>query len=218
MFSIGTCNSKIANCGTMGERRRHSVAKNFLVALAIVVSLSRPAFAAVISLPPSINAQTPQNLSSTSNNNHCISDRSWVGSVTYAADCIHAVLYLYETEVGKRRTPKTDYEFLTPKAKAHADDSMRTPRKYTVGMCIILSSRTASREKGVCLTRRRYMHHCNCDVEHFPSRTTNERAWNSRRLARIAGPGLFLGAVAGGKPAREGLFAEFREAWVGYGR
>ena len=122
----------------MRERRIHSMAKNIIMALAIIVSLSHPAFAAVISTPPSINLQTPQNLS-TANANYCVSDPSWVGSITFAADCIHAVMYLYETEVRKRRTPKTDYEFLTPKLYARTRDaeSMETPRKYTVGMCII---------------------------------------------------------------------------------
>ena len=49
-------------------------------------------------------------------------------------DCKSAIELLNKVDVVFHGD--TDFEFLSPKAKERLPDSMRTPRKYTVGECI----------------------------------------------------------------------------------
>jgi len=97
----------------------------FFVALAILFNIYQFASGAAINLPY-------QNLTGT-NTNFCTDNQDWIAPGSYAQHCIGAVQRLYDIEVASRRTPKTDYEFLTPKARPGSIQEMRTPRKYTYG-------------------------------------------------------------------------------------
>ncbi|KAL6719060.1 hypothetical protein ACLMJK_003295 [Lecanora helva] len=135
----------------MAERRIDRAMQNLLLAISIILNLIHLASAAVITTPSSSSSQdlTPsfQNLTQSSqndisNNNYCTTSQSWVGSGSFTMDCIHAVVYLYDTEVKSRITPqadasKEDFEFVTPRVPPSSKNWMKTPRKYTVGTCTV---------------------------------------------------------------------------------
>ena len=111
----------------MAERR---ICRDFFVALAFIFQTVQLVSAGVMVQP----APIPQNLTGPTPES-CTADPSWLGSGAWITDCIGAVDLLYTIEVASQRYPKTDFEFLTPKAREHGGgyEPVRTPRKYVHG-------------------------------------------------------------------------------------
>ena len=76
--------------------------------------------------------------------NYCTDSSAWIGTGSSSVDCMAAVQRLYDTEV--RFHQDADFEFISPRAPVRVQESMKTPRKYTVGKFI--------RVYGVCHTSR----------------------------------------------------------------
>lgn len=113
----------------MAERRisLHTLPTLFLTLFATLPPLVSTA--AMISNTPS-----PRNLNlntTTTNANYCTDSPTWVGAGSTRMDCIAAVQHLYDVEV--KRYNWQDFEFLSERAKKREEDSMQTPRKYSVG-------------------------------------------------------------------------------------
>lgn len=64
---------------------------------------------------------------------HCIDDYNWKARDVTWQDCFAATTLLYTSEVGLHGDK--DFEFLSARAIKRLGDSMRTPRRYTVGEC-----------------------------------------------------------------------------------
>ena len=107
------------------------MARKCLLALTILLNAFQLASAAVITLPTANLTMPVANLTGPAAN-FCTDEPNWIGSGAYGLDCIGAVQRLYDTEIRSRRWPKSDFEFLTPKARESQIEAMRTPRKYTV--------------------------------------------------------------------------------------
>ena len=66
-----------------------------------------------------------------SNGEHCTDNYNWKGKDVTRQDCLAALGYLYRSEVVGHGDK--DFEFLSARAMQRSGDSMRTPRRYTVG-------------------------------------------------------------------------------------
>ena len=87
-----------------------------------------------IALAVAIGASSGNVTSGNSNDYYCTDDSRWKEKDTTRQDCFAAIGLLYRPEVA--RHGNKDFDFLSARATQRSDDSMRTPRKYTVGECI----------------------------------------------------------------------------------
>lgn len=69
-----------------------------------------------------------------SNDYYCTDDENWRGKDVTRQDCFAALGLFFRSEVVPHGNK--DFEFLSARAIPRLADSMRTPRKYTVGECI----------------------------------------------------------------------------------
>ena len=87
-----------------------------------------------IALTVAIGVSSGNVTSGISNGEHCTDDYNWKGKDVRRQDCLAALGHLYRSEVvgyGDK-----DFEFLSARAIQRSADSMRTPRRYTVGECV----------------------------------------------------------------------------------
>ena len=87
-----------------------------------------------IALAVAIGASSGNVTSENSNDYYCTDDSSWKVEDTTRHNCFAAIGLLFRSEVVLHGNK--DFQFLSARATQRSYDSMRTPRKYTVGECI----------------------------------------------------------------------------------
>ena len=87
-----------------------------------------------IALAVATGASSGNVTSENSSDYYCTDESSWKLGDTTRHDCFAAIGLLFRSEVVQHGNK--DFQFLSARATQRSVDSMRTPRKYTVGECI----------------------------------------------------------------------------------
>ena len=110
----------------MTERHSVHLFERLLILIAAFLSFR-------ILLTLAIGASADNLTSGVTNGYYCIDNYNWKAQDVTRQDCFAAIGLLYRSEVGLHGDK--DFEFLSARAIKRLGDSMRTPRRYTVGEC-----------------------------------------------------------------------------------